>query len=204
MAFQLKFLKSYAWGVSQFLIGADKGKQQLHYQTLNPRPGVKILDVGCATGNASAIFRDFDYTGVDVDCGAIDFAAYRFRKFPNMRFLCADVKSLGPPAYYDYIVFGSTGHHIPNDELLQLLRKFRELLKPGGIIGVFDQVKTGKEGAYLRFVMSIDRGKFHKTVEEYLDLFSKADLKVVEQRVTTVKGPCITYPNSPVFRLTVP
>jgi SAM-dependent methyltransferase len=204
MAFHLKHLKSYAWGVSQFLIGADKGKQQLHYETLRPRPGAKILDVGCATGNASAVFQDFDYTGVDIDSGAIDFAAYRFRKFPNMRFLCADLKRLHQSASYDYIVFGSTGHHLPNDELLQLLKKFGELLKPGGVIGVFDQVKTGKEGPYLRFVMSIDRGKFHKTVDEYLDLFAKADLKVLQQRVTTVKGPCITYTNSAVFKLTAP
>jgi SAM-dependent methyltransferase len=204
MAFQLKFLKCYAWGVSQFLIGADQGKQRLHYETLKPQPGAKILDVGCATGNASAVFREFDYTGVDVDGGAIDFANYRFRKFSNMRFLSADVTTLGPPAGYDYIVFGSTGHHIPNDKLLPILRKFKELLKPGGVLGVFDQVKTGREGPYLRFIMSIDRGKFHKTVEEYLDLFSKADLKVIEQRVTTVKGPCIRYTNSAVFRLTAP
>ena len=56
MAFQLQFLKYYAWGVSQFLIGADKGKQQLHFETLRPPPGAKILDVGCATGNASEAF----------------------------------------------------------------------------------------------------------------------------------------------------
>ena len=204
MALKLKFLKYYAWGVSQFLIGADEGKQQLHFETLRPSPGAKILDVGCATGNASAIFKDFDYTGIDIDAGAIAFAAYRFRQFPNMQFLCMDLNRLEKTACYDYIVFGSAGHHIPNDELLKLFKKFRELLKPGGIIGVFDQVKTGREGAYLRFVMSIDQGKFHKTVPEYLDLFSNADLKVVEQKVTTVKGPCITYPNTAVFKLAIP
>jgi SAM-dependent methyltransferase len=204
MAFKLKYLKCYAWGVSQFLIGANKGKQQLHYDTLKPFPGAKILDVGCATGNASAIFKDFDYTGVDVDAGAIDFASYRFRRFPNMRFLCMDLKRLDKTAYYDYIVFGSTGHHVPNDELVKLLVKFRELLKPGGVIGIFDQVKTGHENRYLRFVMSIDQGKFHKTMPEYVDLFAKANLKVVEQKVTPVKGPCITYTNTGVFRLAIP
>jgi SAM-dependent methyltransferase len=204
MGFQWKFLKCYAWGVSQFLIGADQGKQRLHYATLKPFPGAKILDVGCATGNASAIFKDFDYTGIDIDQGLIDFASYRFRKFPNMRFLCMDLNLLDKPAYYDFIVFGSTGHHIPNDPLVQLFKKFRELLKPGGFIGVFDQVKTDRLGPYLRLIMSIDRGKFHKTVDEYLDLFSKADLKVVERKITAVKGPCITYTNSAVFKLTAP
>jgi SAM-dependent methyltransferase len=203
MAFQLRFLKYYAWGVSQFLIGADEGKQRLHFETLRPPAGAKILDVGCATGNASAIFKDFDYTGIDIDAGAIEFGKHRFRRFANMQFLCMDLKRFDRTAYYDYIVFGSAGHHIPNDELLKLLKKFRELLKPGGVIGVFDQVKTGQEGAYLRFVMSIDRGKFHKTVPEYLELFSQAGLNVVEQRITTVKGPCITYPNTAVFKLAV-
>ena len=203
MAFRLKYLKCYAWGVSQFFIGADKGKQRLHYETLRPQPGAKILDVGCATGNASAVFKDFDYTGIDVDCGAIEFAAYRFRRFPNMKFLCMDLNRHEKPAYYDYIVFGSAGHHIPNDELLQLFKKFRELLRPGGIIGVCDVVKTGSEGRVLRFVMSIDQGKYHKTREEYLDLFAKANLTLVEQKITTVKGCCLSYTNFASFRLTV-
>ncbi len=202
MAFQWKYLKCYAWGVSQFLIGADQGKQRLHYETLKPFPGARILDVGCATGNASAIFTDFDYTGIDLDAGAIDFAAYRFRRFPNMKFLCMDLNRHDRRAYYNYIVFGSTGHHIPNDELLAMLRQFRELLKPGGVIGVFDAVKTGTESRLLRFVMSIDRGKFHKTVEEYLDLFSKAGLTLQEQKMTAVKGACLTYTNFASFRLT--
>jgi SAM-dependent methyltransferase len=203
MAFKLKFLKYYAWGVSQFLIGADEGKQRLHFDTLKPKHGAKILDVGCATGNASAVFKSFDYTGIDIDAGAIAFANYRFRNCPNMQFLCMDLKLLDKPAYYDYIIFGSAGHHIPNVELVKLFKKFRELLKPGGTIGVFDQVKTGSEGAYLRFVMSIDQGKFHKTVPEYFDLFAEAGLSIVEQRMATVKGPCITYPNTAVFKLAV-
>ena len=204
MAFKLKFLKYYSWGASQFLIGADQGKQQLHFETLKPPPGAKILDVGCATGNASAIFKDFDYTGIDIDAGAIALANHRFRRFPNMRFLCMDVTRLDKTAYYDYIVFGSAGHHIPDDELLKLFQKFRELLKPGGVLGIFDPVRTGKESRLLRFVMSIDQGKFHKTYDEYLTLFSRAGLKVAEGKIVTVKGSCLTYNNFAAFRLTAP
>ena len=202
MAFKLKYLRCYAWGTSQFFIGADQGKQQLHYETLKPPPGAKILDVGCATGNASAVFEDFDYTGVDVDAGAINFAAHRFRRFPNMRFLCMDVTRLETPGCYDFIIFGSAGHHIPNDELLKLLKKFRELLKPGGVLGVCDVVRTGDESGLLRFIMSIDQGKFHKTFDEYLDLFSQAGLNVVERKITAVKGHCLTYTNFASFRMT--
>jgi len=202
MAFKLKYLKCYAWDVLQFLIGADKGKQQAHYEILRPFPGAKILDVGCATGNASAIFKDFDYTGIDIDAGAIGFAAYRFRRFPNMQFLCMDLNRLEKPADYDCIIFGSAGHHIPNDELVKLLNQFRELLQPGGVLGVFDIVRTGNESRLVRFVMSIDQGKFHKTIEEYHELFSKADLKVVEQKIVMLKGHCLSYPNCVAFRLT--
>jgi cyclopropane fatty-acyl-phospholipid synthase-like methyltransferase len=201
MAFELKFLKYYAWGVSQFLIGADEGKQRLHFETLQPKPGAKILDVGCATGNASAVFKDFDYTGIDLNAGSIAFAAHRFRQYPNMQFLCMDLHDLDKPAYYDYIMFGSTGHHIPNKELAKLFGKFRDLLKPDGIIGIVDQVKTGHESRYLQFVMSIDQGKFHKTVPEYLDLIAKANLKVLDQKIVAVKGPCIIWTNTAAFRL---
>jgi SAM-dependent methyltransferase len=202
MAFELKFLKYYAWGASQLLIGADEGKQRLHFETLQPKPRAKILDVGCATGNASAVFKDFDYTGIDLNPGSIAFAAHRFRQHPNMQFLCMDLHDLDKPAYYDFIICGSTGHHIPNDQFVKLLEKFRQLLKPGGVLGVFDPVITGKESRLLRFVMSIDQGKCHKTYDEYLGLFAKAGLRLLDGKIATVKGYCLTYTNFAAFRLT--
>jgi hypothetical protein len=50
--------------------------------------------------------------------------------------------------------------------------------------------------------MSIDQGKFHKTYDEYPELFARADLKVVEGKIVTVKGDCLTYTNFAAFRLT--
>jgi SAM-dependent methyltransferase len=200
---QIKFLWSRAWGVSQFFLGADKGKQSLYRDTLQPFDGAKILDVGCATGNTSSVFCEFDYTGLDIDRDAIAFAAYRFRRFPNVRFICEDLHCHDRPAYYDFIVFASAGHHVPNDELVKILKRCRELIKPGGVIGIFDPVRTGREGAWLRFVMSIDRGKFHKTLDEYAALIAMANLTIKDQKIVTVKGPCTTYTNFAAIRLTI-
>lgn len=199
--FKPVFLKSYLWEFSQVIIGADEAKQQLHFNTLMPPKGTKILDFGCSTGNASGIFKDYDYTGIDIDPLVIDFARYKFRKYPNMKFICQDVLTYDQPHAFDYIVFGAAGHHIPNPLLIEIFNKFKQLLKPGGYIGVFDPVKTGKESSVLKFVMSIDQGKFHKTYDEYLQLFATCGLEVMEQKITDVKGPLLNYNNYAAFKL---
>ena len=201
MTFKRKYLKVYIWEVIQFFLGAPKGKQSLYFGTLRPAPRAKILDVGCANGNASAVFRDYDYTGIDIDPLAIDFASDRFRQNPTMRFLCEDVYRHDKPGHYDYVVLGSIGHHIPNEEFLALLQRVRQLLKPGGIVAIFDPIVTGRESPWLKYIMSLDEGKCHKTLEEYLGLFSRANLTLIEQKISTVRGVCLTYTNFAAFKL---
>ena len=203
-SFKPIFLKSSLWEFSQVIIGADEAKQQLHYSTLMPPKGAKILDFGCSTGNASAIFLDYDYTGIDIDPLVIDFANYKFRKHPNMKFICTDVMTFNKPHYFDYIIFGAAGHHIPYTQCVQIFNQFKELLKPSGSIGVFDPVKTGTESSVLKFVMSIDQGKFHKTYDEYLQLFKECHLTVETQKISDLNGPLLNYTNYAAFKLTNP
>lgn len=191
----------YMWEFSQVLIGANAGKMQLHLVTLKPEKDARILDFACSTGNASAVFSGYDYTGLDIDPRVIRFAQHKFRNHPNMKFICQNVLDFEDHEGFDYVICGSAGHHIPNHELVPILRKLSELLRQGGVIGVFDPIRTGKEGPVLRFLMRIDQGKYHKTREEYLALFAECHLRVITQDVAKVRGPFVTYYNYAAFAL---
>ena len=195
------FLYGYLWDLVQFFLGADKGIQDLHMRTAAPPTQARILDFGCSTGNASAIFKGYDYTGIDIDPVVIDFARFKFRNSPAMKFVCQDVLTMQDAQGFDSIICGSVGHHIPNAQFLPILVKFRELLKPGGYLGVFDPVNTGKEGWLLRWVMRHDQGKSFKSYDEYLQLFDASGWQVVDGGIAHVRGLLLTYTNYAWFKL---
>ncbi len=71
---KINSLKYVFWDAMQLIFGADQGKQNLHFNTLKPFKDARILDFACSTGNASAIFKDYNYTGLDIDSKAISYA----------------------------------------------------------------------------------------------------------------------------------
>jgi SAM-dependent methyltransferase len=195
------FLYGYLWDLLQVFLGADKGIQSLHMQTIAPTKRARILDFGCSTGNASAIFKGYDYTGLDIDPVVIDFARHKFRNHPSLKFVCQDILTLQDAEKFDAIICGSVGHHIPNEQFLPILVKFKDLLKPGGYLGVFDPVTTGTEGWLLRWVMRHDQGKSFKSYDEYLKLFDASGWQVVEAGIANVKGLLLDYTNYAWFKL---
>lgn len=63
-------------------------------------------------------------------------------------------------------------------------------------------MRTGNESGALRFVRrSIDRGKYHKTYDEYPRLFDQAGLQVLEGGIAHVRGLFLTYTNYSWFKL---
>lgn len=62
------------------------------------RPGVTLLDIGCATGYANNSFREFGavYTGLDVEPEYLKIAAQWFFDIPGADFLQYDITTSPP------------------------------------------------------------------------------------------------------------
>lgn len=98
--------------------------------------GLRMLDIGCGTGESYRIYErsvSF-YAGVDLSIGALRRAA---AKFSNRQWVRADACSLPfPTATFDVVSFSSVLHHIPDYAVA--LREARRLLRPGGLLFAFD------------------------------------------------------------------
>jgi SAM-dependent methyltransferase len=104
---------------------------------VEPRPGDRILDLGCAAGALTHFFsqRGADVTGIDSEPRAIEKAR---SLFPDLRFEQADVASL-PQADHsvDKAVAGDLVEHLDDSTLNAMLRELRRVLVPAGTLSIY-------------------------------------------------------------------
>lgn len=101
-----------------------------------PRPGMRILDIGCGTGQSRRLYREWAsfYAGIDLSFAALRLAR---RKFPGDPWLQADALALPfADGSFDAVCFSSVLHHIPG--FGAALAEARRLLVPGGRAFAFD------------------------------------------------------------------
>jgi ubiquinone/menaquinone biosynthesis C-methylase UbiE len=103
-------------------------------RTANPRPGQRLLDVGCGNGAAAihlARALGLSVTGVDVDPEQIEAAIATDRHHSEARFLTANATALPlADGEYELVFTSKTTHHIPDWRLA--LEEMARVLKPEG------------------------------------------------------------------------
>jgi len=97
--------------------------------------GQRVLDAACGEGYGSALLATeaASVLGLDVSTAAVEHARRRYAG-SGARFECADVTALDhlPDASFDLIVSFETLEHLQAQE--QMLRGFKRLLAPGGLL----------------------------------------------------------------------
>lgn len=169
-------LKAKVWEFSQFIFGADDRKYQIYrrgtgidYLKDSDR---RILDFGCATGNMAPAFLDCDYLGVDVDKTLIDFASRKYANNRNLKFITSnDFKDKYNGVKWPIVLLANTAHHLDDVEFSSVISLLRGCLLPGGTICFIEPVTTGQESQLLRFIMAMDKGRFHRTASSYKTYF---------------------------------
>jgi SAM-dependent methyltransferase len=103
---------------------------------VRPTAAVRILEVGCGTGESRRIYIPCAryFVGVDLSDSAV---AHAHRAEATLPWLQADANWLPfGPASFDVVAFSSTLHHIPDHR--PALREARRVLAPGGKVFAFD------------------------------------------------------------------
>ncbi len=112
------------------------------------QPDHRVIDLGCGIGKISEYLSDrtgAHVLGVDVAAGAITRAAERTRgKRRRLRFQTGDLDDLRFPApSFDAVVAIDTLYFV--DDLEQTLGSMRDLLAPGGQMGIWFSQVIGPE-----------------------------------------------------------
>src|SRR5260370_41853033 len=123
-----------------FSLGADRAISRYVDEILQPKPGMKVLDVGCGPANVLAYLPSVDYTGIDLNEKHIAHARERYGA--RGRFIVAnaadDLKQ--EERSFDLINVSALLHHLADNEAISLFRSLKRLLKDDGRIATFDNV----------------------------------------------------------------
>ena len=104
---------------------------------VDPRPGDRVLDLGCAAGAVSHFLSSLgcETVGVDAEPLAVDKAR---SLFPGLQFQPANVARLPfPDAAFDKAVAADLVEHLDDETFGAMLRETRRVLCPGGTLSIY-------------------------------------------------------------------
>ena len=166
------------WAYQLFfnVIGAPHRSRILVRDYIRPRPGDRILEIGCGPGTIVPYLPEAEYVGFDLSEEYIEQARKKFReKHPRVQFFCERVSQYTLPqrSYFDVVLALGILHHLDDAEALQLFAMAHEALKPGGKLVTLDGVWTNDQSGAARYLLARDRGQFVRTQEQYITLGSR-------------------------------
>lgn len=105
------------------------------------RPGMRVLDVGCATGSitkgiADCIGKNGEVIGIDNTSHMIDHGNEEYASIPNLHLECCDLFSYEPEEKFDLVVAARVIQWMDNP--IESLIKIKSLLKPNGQVSILD------------------------------------------------------------------
>jgi ubiquinone/menaquinone biosynthesis C-methylase UbiE len=159
----------------QRMVGSPKVRKELIEGYVKPKPGMRVLDIGCGPGDLVTYFPPgVDYTGTDLSEAYIASANERFGT--RGRYFQGRVGDLDPSELgeFDVVIAKSLLHHIDEDEALHLFASATAVLAPGGHLVTLDAAYTPDMSKSSRWVVSRDRGQSILTPDGYERLARKA------------------------------
>jgi len=169
------------WDFLQNFFGGNTEKIRLYTQFSNCKPSEKVLDFGCATGITAIGFKECEYLGVDIHLPSIIRAQEKYpaKDFPNIKFLCVDAYKLNIEDF-DHVICAGTGHHLNDNDLINILERLTTKLKKGKSLHFIDITITYDTPLFARFMYMIDRGRFIRSKLEYDLLLSQLKNVTIE------------------------
>lgn len=174
-----------AFDIFQFWLGCTVAKRNLvmrHYSNQK-----RVLEVGCATGNIAVAFlnHDVDYTGLDIDGAAIDYATRKFRGKRGFAFVCSELQNHSFQGDFDFIVFSGVLHHVDDATALGMLEFSCSILSPEGVLLISDPIEPGTNDSYIvkLYRKHLERGKYMRDLDALSRLLAKVrGLRVVHHQ----------------------
>jgi SAM-dependent methyltransferase len=151
------------------------------YGRLEARPDDVILDIGCGTGAALQHIPSFSrYLGIDTDPVAIDAARRRHGSRKGVAFECRecrkeDLERLAPTL----VILAGLLHHVSDADAISLLEMIRDAKSVRRAVSLEIVYLPGVEHWISNAIAFLDRGRFCRTRQGYLDLLKRAGVPLV-------------------------
>lgn len=164
------------YGAFGVLVGATAARQRFVRDHVRPRPGDRVLDLGCGPGDLAALLPEQHYHGVDSNAAYIEAAR---AAHPQAAFVCAGIEHVVPPEQpFDLVLAVGVMHHLDDDTTRHMLALAHRCLKPGGRLVTLDGCYTPGQNRIARRLLDLDRGRFVRTEQAYRQLLASSFTEV--------------------------
>ena len=139
-------------------------------QVLQPRPGQRILDVGCGTATVLEKLDDVTYLGIDHNAEYISKARARYGDKGS--FHCIDINDATFKDFgrFDIVLLLGVLHHLRDDEVNALMQAIPGVLNPDGVVITFDCAIVSGQHSIARLLAKLDRGRYARSPQLYREL----------------------------------
>ena len=126
-------------------LGVNGSNSRMIIEMSKIKPGDKILDVGCGTGDLTLTAKKYagasgSAYGIDPSPEGIDIARKKARRSgAEVVFEVGLIEKIAyPDAAFDVVIRRLVIHHLPDDLKRQGFREIYRVLKPGGLVFIAD------------------------------------------------------------------
>ena len=169
----------FLYNAFQAAVGATALRRKLIENHVRPKPGDKIIDVGCGSAPVLQSLPAVDYIGLDINP---DYIAHARRTYGSRgTFIVGQPQSVRSDSRFkdaDIVMAIGVLHHLDDEEADQCIRFAYNALKPGGRLICHEACWTPNQGAISKYIMSTDRGRNIRTEQQYGQLAAKAFKRV--------------------------
>jgi len=139
---------------------------------VQPKPGQRLLDVGCGYGDLSNCLRDVKYVGVDLNQRYIAYA--KRHQNDQSVFIAGDVTELSKDELgtMDCAVAIGVLHHLSDADCTRTLQALSSMLSPQGRFVAAEPAWHPDQRTTARVLAALDRGRYVREQARYVDLVS--------------------------------
>lgn len=152
----------------QWLLGAPACHRRFVEGFVKPRPGDRLVDLGCGTGNSlRQLPPDISYVGLDLNPDYIRTAQAEFGE--RAIFLCRDLAATDLSEFPPFDVAISVGvlHHLSDSQAQAMLQLARRSVREGGRLITMDPCYVPGQHPIAKFLLDHDRGEHIRDAEGY-------------------------------------
>jgi len=146
----------------------------------------KVLDIGCGPAEILSNFPKIKYYGYDINPIYINSAKKKFTnrgKFFCKKFTKNEIKHLPK---FDHILLLGVLHHLGDEEINDLIKNLKKILKKTGNIITLDNIFISNQNLIAKFLIEMDKGENVRSKKGYLNIlknhFKQVNSKIYHQK----------------------
>lgn len=178
------------WGWARWLLEFGfRGEFAVIARALTRLQGqLRILDVGCGTGQIAGAFEGHRYLGVDIDAKFIGAA----KRGPGMQYAVMDARRLAVGSEsVDMVLVSGVLHHLKREDARSVLAEVCRVLRSGGISVIMeDRPVRFLEDPLAWAIHRWDLGGQYRPADDYLAIMPKG-LQPIE--ISTMRSGLCPY-----------